>query len=144
MEVKNSEYKQIVKTGFETAAFLNDIGITLIGCGPGWCESSINISPRHLQAGGLIHAGVQATIADHTAGGAATTLLGVDQFVLTVEFKINLLRAAQGESLICRAQVLKPGKIITTVESDVYSMNNTRKTLVSKTIATMNVLSKGH
>jgi len=144
MEVKNPEYKQIVKTGFETAAFLNDIGITLIDCGPGWCESSINISPRHLQAGGLIHAGVQATIADHTAGGAATTLLGVDQFVLTVEFKINLLRAAQGESLICRAQVLKPGKIITTVESDVYSMNNTRKTLVSKTIATMNVLSKGH
>ncbi len=141
MKVQNQDYKNVIKTGFESAAFLNDIGIKLLDCGPGWCESTIQIFPRHLQGGGFVHAGVQATIADHTAGGAATTIIKQDQFILSVEFKINLLRAAQGDSLICRAEVLKPGKLITIVESDVYALNGSKKVLTSKTTATMNVLS---
>lgn len=83
MEAKNPDYRQVIERGFKTAAFVNDIGITLLDCGLGWCESSISILPRHLQQGGVVHAGVQATIADHTAGAAATTLLDRDQFVLT-------------------------------------------------------------
>ena len=141
MEAKNPEYKQIIETGFKTAAFVNDIGITLLDCGPGWCESSIRILPRHLQQSGVIHAGVQSTIADHTAGAAATTLIDRSQFVLTVEFKINLLRSARGDSLLCRAQVLKPGKMITVVEPDVYIVSGSNRTLVSKATATMTVLS---
>ncbi len=67
--------------------------------------------PATTYAGRRVHAGVQATIADHTAGGAATTLIDKGQFVLTVEFKINLLRVTRGDSLLCRAQVLKPEKV---------------------------------
>jgi len=39
---------------------------------------------------------VQATAADHTAGGAAGTLVRSNEMVLTAEFKINLLRPALG------------------------------------------------
>ena len=66
-----------------------------------------------------MHAGVQATMADHTAGGAAATMIEPDHIVLTVEFKINLLRAAKGERLTCHSQVLKPGSRLIVVESEV-------------------------
>lgn len=139
MEVKNQHYRQVIEAGFKSAAFVNDIGITLLDCGPGWCESSVTILPRHLQHGGLVHAGVQSTIADHTAGAAATTILAQGQFVVTAEFKINLLRAAKGESLFCRAQVLKPGKLLIVVEAEVFVISGTTKDFVSKTTATMSV-----
>ena len=107
MEIKNPQYRQLIESVFKNAAFVDDIGISLLGCGPGWCESGMTILPRHLQHGGVVHAGVQATIADHTSGAAATTMLAQGHYVLTAEFKINLLRPAVGETLFCRAQVLK-------------------------------------
>ncbi len=79
-------------------------------------------------------------MADHTAGAAAGTLIAVGQMVLTAEFKVNLLRPAKGESLFCRAEVLKPGKMLTVVESEVYACQSGEKKLVSKMTATMAVV----
>ncbi len=59
MDAKNPQYRQIIEAGFRGAAFVNDIGITLLDFGPGWCESSMTILPRHLQHGGVVHAGIQ-------------------------------------------------------------------------------------
>lgn len=140
MHAPDPNYRKVVEEGFREAAFLSELGIKLVECGPGWCESSLRIEPRHLQHTGVIHAGVQATIADHTAGGAAMTVTAAEDFILTAEFKIHLLRAGAGESLRCRAQVLKPGKAFHVVESEVFAVSGDRKTLISKLTATMAVL----
>jgi uncharacterized protein (TIGR00369 family) len=142
MEARNPHYRSVVEQGFGKAAFVNDVGIMLAGCGPGWCESTLRLAPRHLQHTGVIHAGVQTTIADHTAGAAAMTLMQEGEYILTAEFKLNLLRAGQGESLWCRAQVLKPGRSLSCVESEVYAVADGRKVLISKLTATMAVMSK--
>jgi uncharacterized protein (TIGR00369 family) len=144
MEIKNPRYQILIESMFKRAAFVKDIGISFLACGPGWCESSMTILPRHLQQGGVVHAGVQATIADHTAGAAATTMLAQDQYVLTAEFKINLLRPAMGETLFCRAQVLKPGKTLIIVEAEVIAVSGATRTLVSKMTATMSVVVAGN
>ncbi len=122
MQDKNLDFRTAIEQGFAAAAFVNDVGIRLVDCGPGWCESRVEISARHLQQGGIVHAGVQSTIADHTAGAAASTLLAAGEFVVTVEFKINLLRPASGEALVCRAQVLKPGAAVIVVEAEVFAV----------------------
>lgn len=140
MQSPNPNYREAVEQGFRDAAFLSDLGITLADFGPGWCESTLRIEPRHLQHTGVIHAGVQATIADHTAGAAAISLTPAQEFILTVEFKIHLLRPGAGESLWCRAQVLKPGKAFHVVESEVHALNGGNKSLVSKLTGTMAVL----
>jgi uncharacterized protein (TIGR00369 family) len=140
MHALNPNYRKVVEDGFREAAFLSDLGIKLVDFGPGWCESSLRIEPRHLQHTGVIHAGVQATIADHTAGGAAMTVTGADDYILTAEFKIHLLRAGAGASLLCRAEVLKPGKAFHVVESEVYAVAGDKKTLISKLSATMAVV----
>lgn len=140
MQSPNPNYREVVDQGFRQAAFLSDLGIRLLDFGPGWCETALHIEPRHLQQTGIVHAGVQSTIADHTAGGAAMSMTTAEEFILTVEFKIHLLRPGAGESLWCRADVLKPGRQFHVVESQVYAVEGDRKTLVSKLTGTMAVL----
>ena len=140
MHAPDPNYRKVVEHGFREAAFLSELGIALVDCGPGWCESSLRLEPRHLQHTGVIHAGVQATIADHTAGGAAMTVTPADRFILTSEFKIHLLRAGTGDKLLCRAQVLKPGRAFHVVEAEVFALAGDKKTLISKLSATMAVL----
>jgi len=140
MHAPDTNYRGTVEQSFREAAFLSELGITLVDFGPGWCETTLRIEPRHLQHTGIIHAGVQSTIADHTAGAAAMTVTPADRYILTVEFKIHLLRAGKGDSLLCRAQVLKPGKAFHVVESEVFALDGGKKTLVSKLTGTMAVL----
>lgn len=125
---------------FRSAPFIADLGLQLDSLGPGACTSVLLLEQRHLQQDGFVHAGVQATMADHTAGTAAATLLPPAQIVLTVEFKINLLRAAKGERLICRSKVLKPGTQLCVVESEVFCVASGAEHLVSKATATMAIV----
>jgi len=140
MHAPDPKFRDVIKNSFREAAFLSDLGITLVDCGPGWCESSLRIGPRHLQHTGIVHAGVHSTIADHTAGGAAMSVTPADSYILTVEFKIHLLRPGRGEELRCRAEVLKPGKAFHIVQAEVFALDGDRKSLVSTLIATMAVL----
>ncbi|HEU4741239.1 MAG TPA: PaaI family thioesterase [Meiothermus sp.] len=122
---------------FTSAPFIQHVGLKLLNAGEGWCETEIEVQAHHQQQDGFIHAGVLATMADHTAGSAAATLIRPGQYVLTVEFKINLLRPARGQRLRCRAEVLKPGKTLSVVES---SLSTDR--LVAKATVTLAILEK--
>jgi uncharacterized protein (TIGR00369 family) len=140
MEATNPSYQEAVREVFERAAFVNDVGIRLTGCGPGWCESELAVAPRHYQHHDFVHAGVQATIADHTAGAAATTLIRANEVVLSAEFKINLLNTARGERLRCKAQVLKAGRMLIVAESEVFAATGAKERLVSKATVTLAVV----
>ena len=137
MKPKAGDFAQKVRTIFERAAFVSDLGIRLSDLGPGWCESVLDVAPKHLQQDGYVHAGVQATIADHTAGGAAGTLAAEGDLVLTVEFKINFLRPALGERLRCRATVLRQGKTLNVAESEVFAERDGNERLVAKSMVTL-------
>src|SRR5512145_2553177 len=99
-----------LKQMFRRAPFVAELGMELESLGEGECVTVLRVEPRHLQQNGVVHAGVQATMADHTAGAAASTVAPPGGAVMTAEFKISLLRAARGELLRCRARVLKPGR----------------------------------
>jgi len=129
-----------VREIFQQAAFVSDLGIRLADLGPGWCESVLTVAPKHRQQDGYVHAGVQATIADHTAGGAAGTLASEGDLVLTVEFKINFLRPALGERLRCRATVLRQGKTLNVAESEVFAERDGSEKLVAKAMVTLAVV----
>ena len=132
-----------IETVFSAAPFVAHLGIELENLGDGWCEAALRLQDWHLQQTGVAHAGVLATLADHCAGAAASTQLAEGEFVVTAEFKINLLRGARGERLSCRAEVLKRGSTLTVVESQVYAESAGRRELVAKLNATMAVLRAG-
>ena len=125
---------------FNAAPFVARLGIRLVTIGSEICETELVVEPRHLQQDGYVHAGVQATMADHTAGGAAATLIEPNHMILTAEFKINLLRAAKGDQLTCRSKVLKPGSRLIIVESEVLCENESTSKLVSKTTVSIAVV----
>jgi len=74
------------------------------------------------QQNGYVHAGIVTTIADSAAGYAAYSLMPAGSEVLSVEFKVNLLRPAQGENFIARAEVIKAGRTLTVVRADVFTV----------------------
>ncbi len=136
---RNPNFLSAAEAVFIEAAFIQDLGIVFRDAGMGWCESYMALLDRHKQHHGLVHAGVQATLADHTAGAAATTLICPDEGVLSVEFKINLLRLAQGEALEGRAEVLKAGRNLVVVEAEVYGVSGNVRALVAKATVTLAV-----
>ena len=125
---------------FAEAPFIKDLGAKLESLSPGHCESSLVLARRHLQQDGFVHAGVQATLADHTAGAAGATLVGDGKIVLSIAFQMNLLRAALGERLVCRANVLRAGRRVCAVESEVFVVQAGQETLASKATVTLAVL----
>lgn len=140
MKPKNPNFREQVRWIFEAAPYISDLGLELSDLGPGWCESTLDIAPEHLQQDGYIHAGVQATTADHTAGGAGGTLVKEGDTVLTAEFKINLLRPALGDRMRCRATVLKAGRTLIVAESEVYVENDGTEKLTAKAMVTLAVV----
>jgi len=142
IKVKNPDYKDVIKWGFDSAGFITDLGIKLKDCGPGWCESGLDAADKHHQHNSFIHAAVLSAMADHTSGAAAGTLMAADENVLTVEYKINFLRPAIGGKLLCRSEVLKPGSSFTIVESSVYIVDDNKKQLVAKGMFTIAVVKK--
>jgi len=125
-----------VREIFYRANFIRDPGIRLDKVSEGVCETSLVVQERLLQQHGFIHGGVIATMADHTAGGAARSVSG-DKDVLTVEFKINYLRPAIGDRLRCTASVLRGGKTVIVAEALVYACNGEEETLVAKLTETL-------
>ncbi|HEU4415998.1 MAG TPA: PaaI family thioesterase [Candidatus Angelobacter sp.] len=121
---------------FYRANFIRDLDIRLDKDAAGICETSMVVQERFRQQHGFIHGGVIATLADHTAGGAARSVSGAGD-VLTVEFKINYLRPATGDRLRCTASVLRAGKTAIVAEAMVYASDDGTETLVAKLTETL-------
>jgi uncharacterized protein (TIGR00369 family) len=125
----------LLESRFYEAAFVRDLGIELVSVSPGEAVTRLRVQERFMQQDGFVHAGVVATLADHTGGASAWTLVKPEQTVLTVEFKINLLNPASGPELTCRAKVLRPGGRLTTSEVDVYSGDGSHAARLNMTLA---------
>lgn len=125
---------------FTAAPFIRELGLELEAIAPGECRSRLLLAERHLQQDGFVHAGVQGAIADHTAGAAAASLLRPGQHILGAEYKINLLRAARGESMYCLARVIKAGRTLTVAEAENWCVAGGEERLVSKAMVTLAVV----
>src|SRR5512139_1816838 len=137
MDLKDPQALERIRQVFEGVPFLKHLGIRLAGLGPGWAESSLQVGPHLGQAEGFVHAGAVATMADHTCGTAAGTLTRADQTVLTVEFKVSLLRPAVGDSLRCRAGVIRAGSRLVFAEARVFGLAGGEEKLVATFTSTL-------
>jgi uncharacterized protein (TIGR00369 family) len=120
------------------------IGAKLNRIEPGVVEITIPFRTDLTQQHGYLHAGVVTTIADSACGYAAYSLMPAGSEVLSVEFKVNLLRPAKGNEFLARAEVIKPGKTLTVVRADVFGLSEdeSQRTLIASMLGTMFCISR--
>jgi uncharacterized protein (TIGR00369 family) len=117
--------------------FPASIGFEVVHADYGRFESRLRLRSDHRQQDGFVHAGVIATMADHTAGYAAYTTVSEMYRILTIEFKINFFKPAIGENILCRSQVVNNGKMIKVSESEIFSLKDDQEKLVAKAMVTL-------
>lgn len=81
------------------------------------------------QQHGFVHGGVVGMMADSAAGYAAMTMVSPVASVLTVEYKMNLVAPADGEKLIARGKVVRPGRTLIVTQAEVFAVKDGRETL---------------
>ena len=126
-----------VALSFESQAFMETIGANLDAVEEGQVVISVELKPSIMQQHGFGHAGITFSIGDSAAGYAALTKMGEHQEVLTSEMKINLVSPADGKMLKAVGSVLKAGKRLFVVQSNIYSVSEKKEKLVAIMLGTM-------
>jgi uncharacterized protein (TIGR00369 family) len=124
-QASNPLFAEDIRKNFARQSIMALIGAELSLIEPGVVEITLPYRKELTQQHGYLHAGIVTTIADSAAGYAAYSLMPADSEVLSVEFKVNLLRPAKGEAFLARAEVIKPGKTLTVVRADVFGISET-------------------
>lgn len=81
------------------------------------------------QQHGFVHGGVVGMVADSAAGYAAMTVVPASASVLTVEYKMNLVAPADGELIIARGQVVRPGGTLIVTRAEVFAVKDGQENL---------------
>ena len=126
-----------ISQSFEQQAFMKTLGAQLELVENGKVIISVRLKRSMMQQHGFGHAGVTFSIGDSAAGYAALTQMGENQEVLTSEMKIHLLSPADGKILKAVGSVLKTGKKLIVVKSDIYSIKDEKEKMVATMLGTM-------
>ncbi|HEV2836166.1 MAG TPA: PaaI family thioesterase [Pyrinomonadaceae bacterium] len=133
----NPSFVKEVKESFAKQSVMSLIGGELTRLEPGIIEITLPYRRDLTQQHGYVHAGIITTIADSACGYAAYTLMPPGSDVLAVEFKLNLLRPAKGETFTARAEVIKSGRTLTVVRADVHAFTGEQRELIATMQGTM-------
>jgi len=123
VEPLNPTFSDAVAQSFAKQPIMSLIGARLGLVEAGIVEIVLPFRQDLTQHNGYLHAGIVTTIADSACGYAAFSLMPADSAVLSVEFKVNLLRPALGESFVARAEVIKAGRTLSVTRADVFAVN---------------------
>ena len=133
----DSGYERRVRESFARQRVMQLFGARLERVAPGAVDVVLPFREDLTQQDGYVHAGVITTVADSACGYAAYTLMPADSGVLSVEFKVNLLRPAAGREFVAEARVVRAGRTLTVTRCDVYARAGAEARLVATMLATM-------
>jgi uncharacterized protein (TIGR00369 family) len=126
-----------VRASFARQRMMETIGAVLERVAPGEVDIRLPVRDPITQHHGFVHAGAVTTIVDTACGYAALTLMPPGTGVLSIEFKVNLMSPARGESIVARGRVVKPGRNVTFCHGEVFALEGGREKLVATMAATM-------
>jgi len=126
-----------IQASFDAQTMMKTLGARLIYVANGECEITAPLLPGSLQQNGFGHAALTFAIGDSAAGYAALSVMPEDCEVLTSEIKINLLSPAKGDLLIARGKVVKPGRRLVVVTSEVFARTGGKEKQIALMQGTM-------
>ncbi|MEE4188223.1 MAG: PaaI family thioesterase [Roseobacter sp.] len=126
-----------IRQSFAAQSMMATLGAELARVTRGEVHITAPLLPGSLQQQGFAHAGLTFSIGDSSAGYAGLTTLPMDNEVVTAEIKINLLAPAMGDSLIAKGRVIKPGRRLIVVSSEIFVVTAGQEKLIAVMQGTM-------
>jgi uncharacterized protein (TIGR00369 family) len=136
----NPDFAARIRESFSRQPFMEHIGAEISLLEPGAVDIAVSREVSLTQQHGFFHGGVVGTLADNASAYAAFTLAPASASVLTVEFKVSFLSPADGDGLLARGRVIKPGRNLVVCQSDVFGLRGDEEKLVATGLVTIMVL----
>jgi uncharacterized protein (TIGR00369 family) len=121
---QNPDFASVVAASFAKQGLMQALSIELAEVGPGRCVLTAGRDPGLLQQHGYFHGALIGAMLDCAGGYAAYSLMPPGSEVLTTEYKVNFLTAAEGERLIVRGEVVKPGRTLTVARAEAFCVQS--------------------
>jgi uncharacterized protein (TIGR00369 family) len=122
-EPLNPKFAQSVAASFARQGLMRALGIELGRIEPGLCELRAAFRAEVSQQHGYFHGALVGAALDSAGGYAALSLMPAGSEVLTTEYKINFIAAAEGEALLARGRVIRPGRTLTVTQAEAFCLN---------------------
>lgn len=132
-----SDVEARLRGSFARQSMMETLGATMDEAAEGRVVISASIAPHVLQQQGAAHAGLAFSIGDSAAGYAALSTLPEGAEVVTVEMKINLLAPAVGDRLVAEGRVIRAGRRIVVVGSEVFAEGAKGRKHIATMLGTM-------
>ena len=129
VEPSNPDFAAAVARSFARQGLMRALGIELTRVAPGVCELRVPFSAALSQQHGYFHGALVAAALDSAGGYAGLTLMPPDSEVLTTEYNVNFVAAADGEELVATGRVIKPGRTLTVTDARAYARKGEVRTL---------------
>lgn len=125
-----------IPAGLSQSAFSELLGCRVVQLDEGVAHVALSLEPQLRNRGGKLHGGALFSLVDISMGLACSSAHGFDQQSVTIECKINYIRAVSEGEVLCIAKVIHPGRRTLVVEADVMQGDK----LVAKAQGTFAVL----
>jgi uncharacterized protein (TIGR00369 family) len=109
------------RKALERLPLAETLGMELVDLGPGTASLSLVINDLLRQPGGLLHGGVTATLIDTSMAFAVRTVIDPTEPTATVDLTIHYVRPHTEGRATAISRVLRTGKRIVSVSSDVVN-----------------------
>lgn len=130
---------EIRHIGRDANPFFRMMGIEVTSFGDGKAKLSMQVRPDMLNGVGWLQGGLYAAIADEAMALALFTLLSRDAIIATVSETTSYIRGVRDGRIIAIADVIRMGRKVAFVESDVLKEDD--DTLLSRTTASFTIVS---
>lgn len=108
--------RERITQSFARQGLMATLGAELQDVAPGRVSIRLPARPAIDQQHDFVHGGAVAAVLDSACGYAALTEAPEGFEVLTVEYKINLLRPASGRTVLATGSVIRAGRTLTTAQ----------------------------
>ena len=135
--VQNPRFESDIRESFASQSFMRSIGAELSSVSAGSVEVSLPIRGDLLQHHGYLHGAVIAAVVDTACGYSALSLMPPESSVLTVEYKVNFMSPANGDRVIARGRVLRPGRRLTVCYGEAFAQVDGCEKMIAALTATM-------
>jgi uncharacterized protein (TIGR00369 family) len=120
MSPADPHFASRVRESFGRQKAMALIGASLKSVEAGAVEIALPYRDDLTQQKGYIHGGILGMIADTACGYAAFSLMPAGGSLVTVEYKMNILKPGRG-SLVAQGKVIRPGRTLTVARAEVYA-----------------------